>query len=330
MKLGQLNFLFSFALVLALSSATQAQLISIDFGTASRSTFRPSPVYSGLAAAPDVAGGGTWNEATPQPVSRVGLVDSTNVATPVGICVGDVSFFTSLDNSIFDPRPPEQEVSAAGGFADLFGDYLFASNFEDYLVTGSGRVFGLAPGNTYDLYFYGQGDNFDDFNTLESGQNVGIRIGDDVRHTSHDGVNGGDGLLVEDIEYVVFRGIVADSLGEIHFDHFNPGVGLHATDTSFHDSSLLAAGDPLAVDADGNASRFHALNGIQIVGDFPTGPRPVLLGDANIDCVVDFFDITWFIRVLSSGTFQAEADMDGNGVVDFFDIQPFIEILSDP
>ena len=53
-----------------------------------------------------------------------------------------------------------------------------------------------------------------------------------------------------------------------------------------------------------------------------------ILGDVNMDGVVDFFDIQPFINVLSSQTFQAEADIDGNGVVNFFDISPFIQLLS--
>ena len=54
----------------------------------------------------------------------------------------------------------------------------------------------------------------------------------------------------------------------------------------------------------------------------------VLIGDINLDGVVDFFDISPFIELLSASDFQAEADIDGNGVVDFFDISPFIDILS--
>lgn len=53
-----------------------------------------------------------------------------------------------------------------------------------------------------------------------------------------------------------------------------------------------------------------------------------LLGDVNLDGAVNFFDISFFITLLSGGTFQAEADVDENGVVNFFDIAPFIELLS--
>ena len=54
----------------------------------------------------------------------------------------------------------------------------------------------------------------------------------------------------------------------------------------------------------------------------------VLLGDVNLDGVVDFFDIQPFIDLLSNGEDQDEADITQSGNVDFFDIQPFINILS--
>ena len=61
--------------------------------------------------------------------------------------------------------------------------------------------------------------------------------------------------------------------------------------------------------------------GFQVVFDKP------LLGDVNIDGVVDFDDIPPFITILISGDFLAEADTDDNGVVDFDDIPGFIAIL---
>ncbi len=53
-----------------------------------------------------------------------------------------------------------------------------------------------------------------------------------------------------------------------------------------------------------------------------------LLGDVDLNGVVDFLDISAFISVLSGGTYQTEADCDENGVVDFLDISAFIAILS--
>jgi len=53
----------------------------------------------------------------------------------------------------------------------------------------------------------------------------------------------------------------------------------------------------------------------------------VLLGDVNLDSVVNFSDIPAFISVLTSGEFQSEADCDQNGFVSFADIPVFIAIL---
>lgn len=54
----------------------------------------------------------------------------------------------------------------------------------------------------------------------------------------------------------------------------------------------------------------------------------VLLGDVNLDGMVNFLDITPFIRVLADGGFLAQADCDQSGEVDFLDISVFIRILS--
>ena len=53
-----------------------------------------------------------------------------------------------------------------------------------------------------------------------------------------------------------------------------------------------------------------------------------LVGDVNLDGIVNFFDISPFIAVLSNNVFQFEADANGDGIVNFFDIQPFIDILA--
>ena len=54
----------------------------------------------------------------------------------------------------------------------------------------------------------------------------------------------------------------------------------------------------------------------------------VLLGDCNQDGIVNFTDISFFIDVLQSGGFLAEADCNEDGVVNFSDIPAFIAILS--
>jgi len=59
---------------------------------------------------------------------------------------------------------------------------------------------------------------------------------------------------------------------------------------------------------------------LEVAGD-------IVLGDVNLDGMVDFSDIPAFIAVLSSGEFQAEADCDQSGMVSFADIPAFIAIL---
>jgi len=54
----------------------------------------------------------------------------------------------------------------------------------------------------------------------------------------------------------------------------------------------------------------------------------VLLGDCNLDGVVDFLDISPFISILSTGGFLGQADCNQDGTVNFLDISSFIEILS--
>ena len=60
---------------------------------------------------------------------------------------------------------------------------------------------------------------------------------------------------------------------------------------------------------------------------FSTGGS-FLLGDVNLDGIVNFSDIGPFIGVLSANGDQAEADIDGSGTVTFADIAGFISILS--
>lgn len=220
-------------------------VISVDFNSASALS------QVGLAAAPDANGAtAIWNTTTGGSPTLTGAVDSSGTVTPVTVSVDSRSIFGANG---------DQELQS--GQANLFNDYLSSRADNNLNDLRTGVIGGLIAGNSYDFYVYGQGDNFEDTNN-NGGQNVGIRIGTDVRHTSYDGTPGGDGLLVEDVEYVLFSGLIADGNGEINFEHFNPGVGIHATDPSFFDSSTGLA------DADGNNSRFHAINGLQIVGTF--------------------------------------------------------------
>ena len=103
---------------------------------------------------------------------------------------------------------------------------------------------------------------------------------------------------------------------------------LYADPVSLGDTELF-------IDADGSKYLFFSYvsdeyGGLQGEGQI-TGVRliePLLLGDVNLDGVVNFLDISPFIAILSTGGFQAEADTNVDGDVNFLDISPFIDLLS--
>lgn len=167
------------------------------------------------------------------------------------------------------PFTDHQELQ--GGYFNLMHNYFAvrSANAATQTVIPA-TIGGLVPNSSYDLYFYGQGDQI--------GQNTGFRIGDEVRQTSYDGVwdgtnQGGDGLLVEDVEYVKFTGITASAGGVINFDYFNLiAGGIVDTDTGLDDVSADENGMVLNPENGALISaydRHGGFNGFQIVGDIP-------------------------------------------------------------
>ena len=53
-----------------------------------------------------------------------------------------------------------------------------------------------------------------------------------------------------------------------------------------------------------------------------------LLGDCNLDGIVNFLDISPFISILSTGDFLDQADINQDNAINFLDIAPFVSILS--
>ena len=53
-----------------------------------------------------------------------------------------------------------------------------------------------------------------------------------------------------------------------------------------------------------------------------------LLGDVNMDGVVNLLDVQPFVKLISGALFQAEADVNQDGAVNLLDVEPFIAILS--
>ena len=56
--------------------------------------------------------------------------------------------------------------------------------------------------------------------------------------------------------------------------------------------------------------------------------EPTLLGDCNLDGVVNVFDVSTFISFLSTGDYLEEADMNQDDTVNVFDVSLFIAALS--
>ena len=53
-----------------------------------------------------------------------------------------------------------------------------------------------------------------------------------------------------------------------------------------------------------------------------------VLGDVDGNGVVNFLDVSPFLIVLFSGTYQLEADIDGNGTINLFDVTPFTILIN--
>ena len=79
-------------------------------------------------------------------------------------------------------------------------------------------------------------------------------------------------------------------------------------------------GEPIA--------RFLGASSEQLGTITLTVVTPPLLGDADLNGTLNFGDIPAYIAVLQSGIFLDEADINRDGVVDFFDISGFVAVLS--
>ena len=66
----------------------------------------------------------------------------------------------------------------------------------------------------------------------------------------------------------------------------------------------------------------------ELNGGFWAATDSILLGDVNLDDVINLLDIDPFIDRLVNGSFQAEADCNQDGVVNLLDVGIFVAILS--
>ncbi len=54
----------------------------------------------------------------------------------------------------------------------------------------------------------------------------------------------------------------------------------------------------------------------------------LLVGDVNLDGVVNLLDVDPFVNLLTTGDFQAEADINQDGEINLLDVDPFVALLS--
>ena len=114
-----------------------------------------------------------------------------------------------------------------------------------------------------------------------------------------------------------------------------PGTFEEIPDTNlqqftFETPMEFAAGEEIVVGQTGFNSALGSVVGVgfeRIILTLGGGASP-LLGDVNMDGMIDFLDIPEFIARVTGGEFQAEADINGDGDVDFLDIPEFIDLLT--
>ena len=255
-----MNFSLPFTLAIAATCGlASATVVNIDFNSSTGGTQVGQVISPLLLADP---GGATayWN-----PIYNVSgtaqsanLFDSTSGGTGAGT---GLSFFLSGIESGQNQGGGEQDRT--GAHNSLMRDYIRLDSGSNSAVnTLTGTFGGLVVGGTYDLYFYAQGNNFGGLAGSSDlrGQNSLITVGASGKQTSWDGLAGGDGSLVEGIEYVKFTAI-ANGSGEISFDWANVIPSINGPDK----------------DGIASGSRFAGLNGIQLVSVVPE-PSSLILG----------------------------------------------------
>ena len=267
---------------------------------------------------------------------------------------GSARVFSGVDGSVlynFDGDSADdwfgRSVSGAGDVnGDGFDDFVVGAPFDDDNGQDSGRarVFSGIDGSV--LY------NLD-------GNSTGDSLGGSVSGAGDVNGDGFDDLIVDSGGGTVrvfsgvdssvlynFAGTTYSRAGDVNGDGFaDLFVGASGTVQVFSgiDGSVL-----YTIDADSVSTSLSSVgdangDGVDdvVVGVLGGGANnggyarlfvsqisATILGDCNLDGVVNFLDITPFVRILSSGSFLEEADINQDGAVNFLDITPFLEILA--
>ena len=239
------------------------------------------------------------------------MTDATN-----GRDSGNAKVFSGADGSVlynFDFDDISfgdlfgSSVSSAGdvngdGFADVIVGAL--SDRNNGSASGSARVLSGADGSV--LYIFNGATAFTNFGWSVSG--LGDVNGDGVP----DLIVGGSGTAG------VFSGADGSALYNFRGDFSRDRFGASVSGVGDVNGDGLADFIVGASEGGANDGGYAKLFVSQIT----------ILGDCNLDGIVDFLDIQHFIAILSFATFFEQADCNEDGIVDFLDVGPFIAILA--
>ena len=255
------------------------------------------------------------------------FVDFENLVRARTNADGGNRLFLNIPNGDLVANVIDIAVSSGAGNLDRNGRGNMAADFDrdgrvDMFLVNLNNDSRLSERNDPSVLLQNTTDNTNGFLNIKLiGDPTNIR--DDGFATSRDAI-GSRVIVTVDVD--------GDGTPEQLTREVSGGFG-NAASTSSYDQ-MFGVGDASEVAvtvqwADGRVTDIGMVSTNQfLVIDQEAILNRFLLGDANLDGVVNFLDISPFIQLLSTGVFMDEADIDGNGVVNFLDISPFIVLLS--
>ena len=254
-------------------------------------------------------------------------------ANPSSVTFGNLVTVNSSDD-IFTGGPTGNYIFEEGSTTNVNDDFE-ANASGTITINGGTHSVGLASPNTGFLGAQ-RGSTLNFFGGTVDAQGF--------RTTAGNATIPEGGFIDVDCDATLTTGeVTLDPSGSINFNSTWSGS---LTNTAFSGSqweTLLASGANGITTLDGNPitaatafdgsvdGEFQITNGGQTLSIINPAAKPTgdcILGDVDMNGVVDFNDIPDFVTVLLGNMiFQCEADCDENGVVDFNDIPVFVEIL---
>jgi hypothetical protein len=262
--------------------------------------------------------------AGPSPSTGFAGLDEGNFAAYFGGNSAD-------DDGDGDPTNNIPDQMDLGTTSELDNDFATVAFFMQTPGGGNdGRIFTTAQNtaNTFRV-IYGPANaypelavvtNGDEWGTTASWRTEGLVVGDDAWH-----------------HVVVVRNGDNAEDAQIYVDGVDVGDTLTDTGDSYGDSDVTAriasrhgwsnyGWGSYAGNLDEFAYWNRALSAteVQAIWEAAGGGGGMVLGDVNLDGIVNGLDVDPFVDVLLNGPFQDEADMNADGEVNGLDVDPFV------